>query len=324
MNISIIIPTFKRRKSLERLLKSIAKQEYPKSDFEVIVVDDQSGEDLNDLVSLFKEKMHVRWVVSNVKGRPGARNTGVREAVGYIIIFLDDDMEIEDGFIEEHKKLHAGNRCVVSGCIKAAGNYKGLWNTIIDSRFDLRDDKIDRIKQPSFTTVFTGNMSILKQTFMEMNGFDEVTFSYYGGEDFDFGIRCIEKGLPIYYCGNAVAVHHEKQFTMKSFLNYNRWAAYGMAALIKKHKDRALADPAMVGFPCDIPNIYYVQQNPIKGTVKRILQIKVFVETGFYFALFFWSIGIKELAVTIALFSRKLLYEKYLQKAIYETIIFKN
>ncbi|NLG17382.1 MAG: glycosyltransferase [Fibrobacter sp.] len=320
MDISIVIPTFKRQSSLERLLTSINLQDYPKDKFEVIVVDDHSGENLDPIIRNYQKNLNVRWVISKVKGRPGARNTGVAEAIGRIIIFLDDDMEVEPSFFEAHEKSHNQGLCVVSGCIKAAAKYTGLWNTVIDSRFDLRDDKLNINRPQSFTSVFTGNMSVLKKTFNRMNGFDEVTFSYYGGEDFDFGIRCIQEGIPISYCADAVALHHEKKWTKKTFCDYTRWAAYSMAILVNKHRALLLHDPAMKGFPCRIPGIYEPKQNSIKLAVKRILQTGICYNALFYSATLLWLVGNKKKAIDLVLLSRRMLYERVLQRAIEEKI----
>ena len=89
MNISIIIPTFKRQASLRRLITSILKQNYPLDKFEVIVVDDQSGEDLSGLINDFcNQNLLCFWIRSKTKGRPGARNTGAEKAKGKILIIF--------------------------------------------------------------------------------------------------------------------------------------------------------------------------------------------------------------------------------------------
>jgi len=56
MKLSIIIPTYNRQKSLERLLDSIVKQTCSKKEFEVIVVDDGSTDQTKRIVSSFSDK----------------------------------------------------------------------------------------------------------------------------------------------------------------------------------------------------------------------------------------------------------------------------
>jgi len=89
--VSIIIPTYNREHLLGRALKSILNQTY--KDFEVIVVDDGSTDNTEDVIREFSAlKIHYIKHIEN-KGEGAARNTGVKAARGDYVAFLDSDDE---------------------------------------------------------------------------------------------------------------------------------------------------------------------------------------------------------------------------------------
>lgn len=87
--ITVIIPTHNRPSQLFRAIQSVLNQTY--KDYELIVVDDHSREDIRAVVNLIKDT-RVKYVLNErTKGAAGARNTGILKAKGEWIAFLDDD-----------------------------------------------------------------------------------------------------------------------------------------------------------------------------------------------------------------------------------------
>lgn len=97
--VSIIIPTYNRADVLQINLLSIARQTY--QNIEVIVVDDGSTDNTKEVVDMFKEESDM--VIKYIKlekdgyGLAKARNMGVMEASGEILIFVDDRYSL-DGY----------------------------------------------------------------------------------------------------------------------------------------------------------------------------------------------------------------------------------
>jgi glycosyltransferase involved in cell wall biosynthesis len=85
-SVSVIIPTYNRADMLDEALASVFAQTY--HDFEVIVVDDGSTDHTGAVIGKFAR---VRYIWQGNSGRSRARNTGLREARGKYIAFLDDD-----------------------------------------------------------------------------------------------------------------------------------------------------------------------------------------------------------------------------------------
>lgn len=108
--ISIIMPTFNRVNFLKKAIKSIQKQTY--DNFELIVVDDASTDNTENLISSLRDNRLI--YVKNPKNMGGAasRNVGIHLAKGEYIGFLDDDdewlpskLEKQVSFFNEHPEV---------------------------------------------------------------------------------------------------------------------------------------------------------------------------------------------------------------------------
>lgn len=90
MKVSFVIPVYKVMPYLERCVKSVLCQTY--KDFEVILVDDGSPDDCGKLCDeLAKGDSRIVVIHQENKGLSGARNTGIDNAKGEYIIFIDSD-----------------------------------------------------------------------------------------------------------------------------------------------------------------------------------------------------------------------------------------
>jgi glycosyltransferase involved in cell wall biosynthesis len=88
--ISVVIPAYNRSRELERALDSLAVQ--TRKDFETIVCDDGSSEDLRAVVSRFEKRLEVGYIrIENSGGPARPRNTAIAIARGEWISFLDSD-----------------------------------------------------------------------------------------------------------------------------------------------------------------------------------------------------------------------------------------
>ncbi len=114
--ISIVITTRDRRQNLFDLLASI-KINPPKSEYEIIVIDDFSEED-------FKDELLSKYKVNFIKNprRSGlikSRNAGWRAAKHEIVLFIDDDNEIKDSdfFDKAITQFNKNEKTGILGCI---------------------------------------------------------------------------------------------------------------------------------------------------------------------------------------------------------------
>jgi glycosyltransferase involved in cell wall biosynthesis len=84
--VSVIIPTYNRATTLREAIESVNAQDY--GDFEIVVVDDGSADNTYEILQAFPE---ILVVSQNRQGVSAARNTGISQASGRLIAFLDSD-----------------------------------------------------------------------------------------------------------------------------------------------------------------------------------------------------------------------------------------
>ena len=97
--VSIIIPVYKVEEYLDRCVESVVNQTY--TNLEIILVDDGSPDRCPQMCDDWAKKDdRIRVVHQQNKGLSGARNTGIREAKGEYVYFLDSDDEITHDCIE--------------------------------------------------------------------------------------------------------------------------------------------------------------------------------------------------------------------------------
>lgn len=140
MKVSFVLPVYNVMPYLERCVQSLLCQTY--KDFEVILVDDGSPDDSGKLCDeLALRDNRVRVIHQENKGLSGARNTGIDDAKGDYIIFVDSD---------DYWLLDDGLQTLVDNCEPKTDMvvFKGvdIWNgSRITNTIDYNLEKISRI-----------------------------------------------------------------------------------------------------------------------------------------------------------------------------------
>lgn len=114
--ISVIIPAFNEERFIGRAIRSILNQNFPKTDYEVIVINDASTDRTSYALNLFKEEIRI---INNEKqsGLPESLNNGIKEARGKYIIRLDgDDFVTYDYLYILHKFLELNTHMDAVAC----------------------------------------------------------------------------------------------------------------------------------------------------------------------------------------------------------------
>lgn len=92
MKFSVVIPTYNYAEYIERSIKSVCEQS--EKDFEIIVVDDGSKDNTQEIVERVIDQgleNNIKYIYQENQGVSVARNTGVKNSSGYYIWFLDSD-----------------------------------------------------------------------------------------------------------------------------------------------------------------------------------------------------------------------------------------
>lgn len=124
--ISVIIPTYNRAHLLGRAIQSVLEQTY--RDFEIIVVDDGSTDNTEEVVKSFNDE-RIRYIRrERNKGGAAARNTGIKAARGEYIAFQDSDDEWSPQKLEKQmavfKRAPLNVGVVYTGFWRIEGNKK--------------------------------------------------------------------------------------------------------------------------------------------------------------------------------------------------------
>ena len=234
--LSVVVPTFNRRSLLEKTLPGLLRQAAASESTDVIVVVDGSRDGTLEMLSAHRKHPRLEVVAQENRGLAAARNRGVEAAAGEVILFLDDDMYLDEGALLAHRRAHAdGQEQVVFGALALA---PGLRRSFLKQGIEIWGSQVEeRLTAPGYAFRFDdchfGHASMTRSLLRSSGGFDE-SFVRYGNEDYDLGWRLIQAGARMSYLSAAVA----RQIYDKSFY---RWLkdceCVGMADrdLVAKH-----------------------------------------------------------------------------------------
>lgn len=216
MKYSIVVPCFNDGKNVERLFLSCG---FLDKQFEFIVVDDASKD--NTVEILKKYPIQIISLECNC-GPAVARNRGVREATGDVIVFCDSDILISDvalGKIKhyfEHEKESA-----IMACGLLLPHNPGFF-----PRYKYYQELIWAVDcKDTYVNHFSARFgAIKKDMFTKVGGFDE-SFSTASVEDYDFGYR-MKPLASTRRCHDIYFSHRNPYFMKQAILYFKRTAEY--------------------------------------------------------------------------------------------------
>lgn len=103
---SVVIPVLDQAERLALTLAGFGAQTARAAGFELIIVDDGSTDDVRSVVEAARLECRTRLIRQENAGRSRARNRGLREAVGRVVIFNDADAVPCREFVELHCRAH--------------------------------------------------------------------------------------------------------------------------------------------------------------------------------------------------------------------------
>lgn len=103
MNVTIIIPTHNRCRSLSQILQDVCGLVMPNGiTWEMIVVDNGSTDATRQVCAEFQSRLPIRCVPEPILGVACATNRGIREAKGDLILFTDDDVILDKHWLTSY------------------------------------------------------------------------------------------------------------------------------------------------------------------------------------------------------------------------------
>lgn len=202
--VSIVIPAFRARRHLPACLEALAGQTADPDAFEVIVVDDASGDGTGHLarqagVTVLDHERN--------RGAAAARNTGARAAKGDLLLFVDSDVVPAPGLVAAALRLADAGTAAATGRYDpepagpddAFARYKALWTFWCWERSGARSGTSSHLQGAL--------AAVRRDVFEEAGGFDE---SFVGGsvEDYELSERLREAGHTIKFDDGLRGRHH--------------------------------------------------------------------------------------------------------------------
>jgi glycosyltransferase involved in cell wall biosynthesis len=208
--VSVVIPSYRRRPSVERLLGALERQTLSASSYEVIVSIDGSDDGTLEMVEAFPASFGLRALWQANRGRAAACNAAIRQASGEVVVVLDDDMEPAPGFLEAHYHAHSpGSRlCIVGAAPIHLDGSRAPLTGYMARKFD---EHLRRLAQPGHRfgarDFYSGNASIRRDELLAVGLFDE-DFQLYGNEDLELAVRLRKAGVTLQFSEDALAEQH--------------------------------------------------------------------------------------------------------------------
>ncbi len=196
--VSVIVPVFNDPEGIRRCVGALLRQSYPRSRFEVIVVDNGSTDDTARVLA----ELGITAVSERAeRGSYAARNTGLREAVGTVVAFTDADCVPSERWIEEGvRALHTECADLVGGNVRfelsARATGAEIWDSITNMQVEqnIRERRVAK----------TANLFVRRSVFDAIGPFPGTLRS---GGDVAWTGSATERGYSLVFSSTAEVVH---------------------------------------------------------------------------------------------------------------------
>lgn len=218
MNITVILCTYNRCASLAAALESAAACIVPHAaSWQVLVVDNNSTDQTPQVVAGFIERHpgRFRYLFEPKPGKSHALNSGIREASGDVLAFMDDDVAVDSHWLENLTAvLRNPEWAGAGGRILPERSFTLPDWLLIDNRyalaplaiFDLGSEAGELHESP-----FGTNMAFRRQVFEKVGDFRTDLGPRPGSEarneDTEFGDRVLAAGFRLWYEPRAIVYH---------------------------------------------------------------------------------------------------------------------
>ena len=232
LSLSVIIPAFNARDTIERCLVSVTKA----APFikEIIVIDDGSNDNTAEIASKYAIKLLRQ---KQNKGAAAAKNAGLLQASGEIVAFIDSDCIVsEDYFVE---LISALNETISVGGV--GGIVYPFESGLVSDSFNIRFFGCSPIGESKIREIdsLSGAASIYpKEVLLAVHGFDE---SLGGAEDLDLNIRIRKAGYKLLLVPSA-KIYHVHPARIRQVVK--KWFYYGKLLVIVSQKNGLKKDVA--------------------------------------------------------------------------------
>lgn len=240
MFLSVVIATYNRKDSLRVTLDGLARQDWPASAFEVLVVSDGSTDGTDAFVNAYPAPYALTLLTQPNSGPACARNRGIEAARGDVVVFLDDDVEPVPGCLTAHARRHMSDgNAVVIGPLSPDPARQGAepswiaWeHAMLQKQYTAwRTGAWTEIGPPNF---YSGNASVRREQLLAVGGFDE---AFTRQEDVELAWRLARRFAPTFMFNADADGLHRPRRTFASWLAVPY--AYGRLDVVRARRGDA-------------------------------------------------------------------------------------
>jgi len=172
--ISVVIPTYKREEPLIDTITQLLAQ--GQRGLEILVVDQTPwhSENVQRQLSGWHASGTIVWLQQQEPSIPAAMNRGLQKASNSIVLFVDDDIHLEDGFVQAHLDAHTSYpESFIAGQViqpwQKGDDHQARDNTdVCPDEFDFSSNVATPVDR-----VMAGNLSVVRDIALALGGFDE-------------------------------------------------------------------------------------------------------------------------------------------------------
>jgi glycosyltransferase involved in cell wall biosynthesis len=237
-DLTVTIASYNRRERLADVLRALAEQTFPAERFELVLVVDGSTDGSAEMARALDMPYAMRVLEQENRGLSACRNRGGREARHPIVVWLDDDIVPDPGFLAAHAAAHADapERRIVLGHSPPAVAATDLLTMMVRGVWH---DYFRRRSEPdhrwSYIDFGDGNMSAAPALLAAAGDWDEdFAQQTVRRQDWELAIRLIQRGVRFEDCP-AASGQHFFDTRLASVLRNRRIEGHSDVVLGRKH-----------------------------------------------------------------------------------------
>jgi glycosyltransferase involved in cell wall biosynthesis len=227
--ISVIIPTYQREACLLETIHSLLNQSYP--EFEIIVIDQSESMSENKISLIKQNRKQLRYFHIQEKGRSLAKNYGILQAKGDLVLFCDDDILTEPNFLQTHAAIYKkDSRIAAASCrlVEDGDPTSSIPEPLKITAYGKLVNKPYSTWSGYVTSLNCGNMSFTKKSLDEIGFFEEAFDGTSMVEEPDIAYRLIKRGYRIYFDASTTVQHFPQKNGNLAYIRSKReeWFYY--------------------------------------------------------------------------------------------------
>lgn len=232
--VSVAIPAYNAEETIGACLDALARQTYSAGPVEVIVVDDGSTDRTKEIV----EEHDVRYVHQSQSGPAVARNRGIEEAHGSILLFTDSDCIPEPNWVEEMLDPFEDPEVIaVKGAYRSP--QKSLVARFAQIEFEERYEMLKRASSIDMIDTYSAGYRLA--TLRETGGFD-TSYPEANNEDTELSYRLAEQGHKMVFNADAIVNHLGHPDSISKYMRLKFWRGYWRVKVYRQHPSKAVSD----------------------------------------------------------------------------------